>query len=289
MKRSPLLYYLLFLFLLVIAVVPAGAFPYINYITPSSGPDNGVVTVTIVGSGFDSGSTSVYLTPADNCDPSIKIYGTIKSRTPNTMTAAFSLSGKTTGRYTMWVNSPTSLGEDDKGSLFRAFEIYKGTGSIKTTTTTKTKTTTVRTTETRGDGENSVFFQTDPDGATIFLNGDEVGMSTFTYYTNKEGVFDVLIKKTGYEDYPARLSIIEGKRVTFYAPLTQLSSSNTTTITTKTTGTPVKNATPIRKSTLKIPTPMGTDPPVTEESPADPAFALGAVVLGILIFVIRRR
>jgi len=48
----------------------------------------------------------------------------------------------------------------------------------------------------------------------------------------------------------------------------------------------VKTNTTIRKSTLKIPTPLGTDPPVTEESPADPALALGAagIVIGLAVF-----
>jgi hypothetical protein len=52
---------------------------------------------------------------------------------------------------------------------------------------------------------------------------------------------------------------------------------------------PVKTNTTIRKSTLKIPTPLGTDPPVTEESPADPALALGAAGIVIGLVLLRRR
>ena len=296
MKRSPLFFCLILLFLLGVAVIPAAASPSISSITPSSGPNDGRVDVTIRGSGFNSQST-VWLTPANKCDGENKIWGTIHSgRTPNTMTATFSLSGKTPAPYRLWVNSPYTddigFHDTDQSSCASTFEVYKGSGASSTTiptTGTTTVTATVTTSATSGEGENSVFFETNPPGATIFLDHNFIGTSTFTYYTNKEGVFDVLIKKTGYEDYSARLTIIEGKRVTFYAPLTQLSSSNSTTITTKTTGTPVKNVTTIQKSTLKIPTPLGTYTPPPEESPADPALALGAAALVLALVVIRRR
>ena len=211
------------------------------------------------------------------------------------MTATFSLRGVTPAPYRMWVNSPftddAGFHPTDVGPYATTFEVYKGTGTSTTATTTGTTavTATVTTSATSGEGENSVFFETNPPGANIFLDHNFIGTSTFTYYTNKKGVFDVLIKKTGYEDYSARITIIEGKRVTFYAPLTQLSSSNSTTITTKTTGTPVKNVTTIQKSTLKVPTPLGTYAPPPEESPADPALALGAAALVLALVVIRRR
>jgi hypothetical protein len=295
MKRFPLLVCLILLFLLVVAGIPAAASPTISSVSPSSGPNNGVVTVRIIGSGFNSEHATVWLTPSNKCDPETKIYGTIKSRSENTMTATFSLNGKTPAPYTMWVNSPVTDpfggGEiDDLGPLHAAFEIYKGTGTTYTTTTTTTTVTaTVTTTATPGDGENSVFFETNPSGAKIFLNGNEVGTSTFTYYTNKAGVFDVVIKKDGCEDYAAKVSILEGKRVHFYAPLTQLASGSTTSVTTHASGTPAKTVTTIQKSTLKVPTPLGTFAPAAEESPVDPALALGAAGIAIGLVMFRRR
>lgn len=292
MKRFPL-FVCLFL-LLVMVGIPAAASPSISYITPSSGPNNGVVAVTIIGSGFTSEHAAVYLTPANKCDGTNKLYGTITSRSENTMTATFSLNGKNPAPYTMWVNSPMAdpWGReiDDVGPLHAAFEIYQGTGTTYTTTTTTTSVTaTVTTTATPGDGENSVFFETNPPGATIFLNGDEVGTSTFTYYTNKEGVFDVVVKKNGYDDYAAKVSILEGKRVHFYAPLTQNASCVTISVTTPASGTPAKTVTTIQKSTLKIPTPLGTFAPAAEESPVDPALALGAAGIAIGLVMLRRR
>ena len=116
-----------------------------------------------------------------------------------------------------------------------------------------------------------------------------MGTSAFTYYTNKEGTFGVVVKKTGYEDYTAQVTILEGKRVRFYALLTQSNPGSTPSSTTPSSGTPGKTVTTVRKSTLKIPTPLGTDPPVTEESPVDPALALGAAGIAIGFVLLRRR
>ena len=41
------------------------------------------------------------------------------------------------------------------------------------------------------------------------------------------------VKKTGYEDYEAKVVILEGKRVHFYAPLTLLSPTPSTPVTTQ--------------------------------------------------------
>jgi hypothetical protein len=291
MKQFPLLLCLFLLFLLVVAGIPAAASTSISYFTPSSGPNDGDVAVTITGSGFNA-NTTVWMTPANYCDPNYKIWGSIRSRSDNTMTVRFSLSGKTPGPYRMWVNSPLTNAygtTDDEATHATVFEIYKGTGRTYTTAATTVTTTTVRTTATSGDGENSVFFETNPPGATIFLNGNEVGTSTFTYYTNKKGVFDVVVKKAGYQDYQAKVTILEGVRVHFYAPLDQLVSGSLTSGTTPASGTSAKPVTTIQKSTLKVPTPLGTFAPPPEESPVDPALALGAAALVLALVVFRRR
>lgn len=296
MKRSLLFVCLILLILLVVAVIPAAASPKISSITPSSGPNDGVVTITIMGDAFgDHGD--VWMTPSTICDATNKVYGTSCTWTPTLITCKFPIRGqKPLGLYTLWVNSPyiSKNGDeiDDEAPLHAAFEIYQGTGKTSTTTTTTTTTSvtkTIRTTETPGNGENSVFFETNPPGARIFLNGNEVGTSTFTYYTDKEGVFDVVIKKDGCEDYAAKVSILEGRRVHFYAPLTQLASGSTTSVTTPASGTPAKTVTTIQKSTLKIPTPLGTYASTAEESPLDPALALGAAGIAIGLVMLRRR
>jgi len=286
------------LLLLVAAGVPlVAATPTVTSVRPVSGPNNGDITLTITGTGFDSNST-VWLRKC--VYPSATIDGTILSLSKTQIKARFPLDGKYVGDYDVRVNTPlysgTLTSAWDIGILTAGFEVYKATGSSSSTTTSTTTEETVATTATTvSSGENSVFFQTEPSGAEIWLDGEDVGTSTFTYYTTHEGTFDVVVKKIGYEDYAAKVTILEGKRVSFMAPLTPLSSSSTTTVTTKSSATPGKttpsgkNTTAIPKSTMKIPTPWGTDPPVTEESPVDPALALGAAGIAIGFVLLRRR
>lgn len=294
MKRSPLLYCSIIVLLLLIAGIPAAATPAISGVSPSSGPNNAVIKLTIRGQDFNNAG-SVWMTPSSYCEPSNRIEGTGCKWTPTSITCDFSLKGKEIGPYTLWVRSPIAQANGDllpyDAPLHSGFLIFQGTGTVSPTATTKkpTVTKTVTTEKTSGEGDNSVFFETNPDGATIFLNGIEVGMSTFTYYTTREGVYDVAVKKNGYQDYAAKVVILEGKRVHFYAPLAELAPGSATPVTTSASGTPEKNVTSVQKSTLKIPTPLGTFDPVTEESPADPAIALLAAGIMILFVLFRRR
>jgi len=297
MKRLSLYVCLVLLLLLISAGIPiAAASPVITGVSPSTAPNTGGTwTLKITGTGFDS----VTLVRLNKCrlktgsTGEVPFPGTINSKSSTTITATFDLTGKVVGDYDLSVNAPYD-GHDDWGDASAAFTIYSASGKTPTATATavpgKTAVTTATTVST---GDNSVFFQTDPTGAEIWLDGEDVGTSTFTYYTNHEGTFDVVVKKIGYEDYTAKVTILEGKRVSFMAPLTPLSSSDTGSVTPKSSATPGKtsgkNTTTVPKSSLKVPTPWGTDPPVTEESPVDPALALGAACIAIGFVLIRRR
>jgi hypothetical protein len=146
-----------------------------------------------------------------------------------------------------------------------------------TTTTTTTATTTP------GRTGGSIYFETNPPGATIWLDNIELGTSPFTYYSDKTGILDVRVRKRLYEDYTDKVVVIEGERVLFYARLTPISGE----ITEETTPpAPVRTVTTLSTSTIKIPTPWPTS---SQESPLDPAVVIGAAAIGIGIFVIRRR
>jgi hypothetical protein len=226
-----------------------------------------------------------------------KLDGTITNVRPDQITARFSLAGQLAiiDDYDVKVTKPSIIlpGQTEVAELDQAFKVYKQSGSTTYTTTTTSPgtTTTETTTTTSPDGENSVFFETSPSGAEVWLDGNDIGTAAFTYYTDRDGTYDVVIKKTGYEDYAAKVTIIRGQRVHFYAPLTQLEFNSTKPSATLTSGSPVKNVTTIIKSTRKMPTPLGTDDPSTtaEESPADPSLALGAACIAIGLVVIRRR
>jgi hypothetical protein len=144
-------------------------------------------------------------------------------------------------------------------------------------------TTTITTTTAPGRTGGSIYFETNPPGATIWLDNIELGTSPFTYYSEKTGTLDVRVRKRLYEDYTDKVVVIEGERVVFYARLTPVSSDMTDETT---PAAPVTTATTISTSTIKIPTPWPTSSPA---SPVDPAVVIGAAAIGIGLFVIRRR
>jgi len=129
----------------------------------------------------------------------------------------------------------------------------------------------------------SIYFDTNPPGATIWLDNVELGTSPLTYYSEKTGILNVRLQKKWFEDYTDKVIVIEGKRVVFYARLTPVSN----VLPDETTAAaPLKTATTISTSTMKIPTPW---PSASPESPVDPAVVIGAAALGTGLFVIRRR
>jgi hypothetical protein len=139
------------------------------------------------------------------------------------------------------------------------------------------------TTTTPGMTGGSIYFETNPPGATIWLDNIELGASPFTYYSEKTGTLDVRVRKRLYEDYTDKVVVVEGKRVVFYARLIPVPSyipEQTTPVI------PVTTTTTISTSAITIPTPWPTSSP---QSPVDPAVVIGAAAIGIGFFAIRRR
>jgi len=289
MKRSSLFICLVLILLLVMAGIPiASASPKITGVSPSYAPNEGHWQITITGSDLKDVQTvrlnKCIIKTGDSSEAPFT--GTFSVKGDSRIVATFDLTGKKVGQYDVSVNAPHD-GSDDWGYK-EAYHIYSASSSTPTATkTTGTGTTTEPTETASGEGDNSVFFESTPTGATIFLNGEEIGTTTFTYYTNRDGTYDVLVKKLGFEDYNARVTILRGKRVHFSAPLTQLSAGSTPVIT-GASGTPIKTVTTNKKVTIRL-TPLGTFEPTPEESPSGPATVLWAVALGIVLLVIRRR
>lgn len=157
------------------------------------------------------------------------------------------------------------------------------TSANDTETTIITTATTAPTTTTPERTGGSVFFDTEPAGATIWVDNSQIGTSDLTYYSPKTGPLEVLILRKGYEDFTATVTVEEGRRIEFFARLTPLPRgiADETPI----TAAPVTTATTIRKSTLDIPTPW----PASTQSPVDPAVITLAAAAGLMFFVIRRR
>jgi hypothetical protein len=300
MKRFPLLVCLVLLLvmagipLVVAESIPTDMSPEVVSVSPQTGPNNGVVTITLYGSKLNQGS-SVMLS---SCTTGDIIHGTDIIASGTSLTASFSFHGERPTQYNVMVNSPFTdpfgnYHADNPGGRSKAFSTYQSSVT-PTTATTATGTTTVTTTAPPSSGKNSIFMETNPNGATIYVDGKEVGTSSFSYYTDNDGVFNVVAKKAGYEDFAGQVTVVEGgPRARFYGLLVPLSSTDgtvtTTTSSTYSSSLPVSAATTIRKSTLKIPTVLGTFATPTEETPGDPAIVLWAAGIGMIFVVIRRR
>jgi hypothetical protein len=159
-----------------------------------------------------------------------------------------------------------------------------GIASADSATNTTTTNITVNATTTTPEKEGgSIFFDTIPSDATIWLDNVNIGTSPFTYSSDKSATFIVLVRKKMFEDYTGTVTVSDGKRVVFYARLTPVSHALAEE---NTYVAPVTTATTIRKSTMNIPTPW---PTTTPQSPLDPALVIGAAALGTGFWVIRRR
>lgn len=256
MKRSPLLICLVLLLLLVPGGVTAAdtIAPTLRSITPSSGETNTTVSITsLTGTNFSSGA-GMRLKSSSSKD----IAGSdISVKNGTQIVGIFNLYKQAPGDYQVCVYNSAS--------------IYACGLTFTITTPGETVT------------SSSVFFETYPTGATIWLNGTKVGTSVFTYHNATPGTYKVLVQKSGYEDYTGSVTVKEGTRVNYYAQLTPLGAG-----TAAATATPVKTATTIRKSTMIVPTTWPSATP-TAESPVDPALVIGAAGIGIGLVVIRRR
>lgn len=318
MKRFTFPVCLVILLLLVPSVAAIG--PAISGVSPVSGPNNGVVILTITGTGLDT-ATMVRLNKCalkTGGSSQAPFAGTVISKSATSITARFDITSKLPGSYDVSISAPYE-GLEVWGIASGAFSIYAASGSTPPAVyTTLPVTAVVPTATTAPPGTNSVFFETYPPGATIFLDGENVGTTPFIYYTNHKGTFDVLVRQDGYEKYEAKVTILEGRLVHFVAPLT-VYSSTPTTVTTTTSPTTVKTTAPatttttpgttappsgttapspgtttttpektpaFRNSSITIPTPWATDPPAAPKSAVDPALATGAVIIGTVLVVI---
>jgi hypothetical protein len=237
--------------------------PTLSSISPSSGDTNTTVTISsLVGTNFGS-AAGIRLRRSSYND----IIGSVSSLNADhtVIAGSFNLNNQPPGAYQVCVYNDASI------------YICGLTFTITSPYDTSTN--------------SSVYFETNPTGAAVYVNGTKVGTTPFTYYNATPGTNKVLIQKNGYKDYGGYVTVITGKRVTYYAQLA-LPGADTTAatpvVTAYTYTTPVKTVTTIKKSTLKVPTTYATAT-TAADSPVDPALIIGAVGIGLGLVVVRRR
>lgn len=317
----------LFILLLVLVPhVPAAIGPSITGITPISGPNNGVVTITVTGTDLDT-TTVIRLNKCaartgSTGQPAFS--GTILRKDADSVTASFDLRGKVAGPYDVSLNAPWQ-GQEAWAVAYGSFSVYQGSGQPDpVVTVTIVPATTTATTAPTPQGKNSVQFESSPPGAAISLDGERIGTTPFVYYTDRDGTFNVVAWKEGYREYESRVTIYEGRRVGFLAPLTALSAVTTTIPPATATKTPTAATTATTITTAKtsaaatttrtmagpttaataapgatgttytpvsivIPTSWPMDTTAPKKSPSDPFLAPGAAALAILFILTRRR
>lgn len=154
-------------------------------------------------------------------------------------------------------------------------------GSTAAADMTTALTTMVTAPETPRTG-GSVYFTTDPRGATIWVDDAELGTSDFTYYFDTPGTYTVRAWKKGYQNYTGQVTVTQAQRVIFEAVLTPVSYS---IVPESTTVRPVTTATTLPKSTITLPTPWPTSP----QSSPDPTGIFAMVLLAIGLAAARRQ
>lgn len=315
-RRLALLLLLLVLLPVLVPPVPAASFgPSISQISPISGPNNGVVTITVTGTGFSTLThirlNKCRLRTGGSSEPPFE--GTVISRSDTSVTALFNLNGKVAGQYDLSLDAPWN-GLDAWAVAGEAFTVYQGTGPAPVFTTIIPVTTTATTAPTP-QGKNGVMFESGPPGASVHLDGVKIGTTPFLYHTDRDGTFNVVFWKDGYADYETRVTIYEGRVVHCAAPLTLKSAVTTTAATTTattaattattrattaatpgtaavTTGTPQlppAATTAVPQISIPIPTPWPTDTPAAKKSPAGPLPVVGAAALATALVMRRRR
>src|SRR5208337_404310 len=222
-------------------------------ISPTSGTVNTTVSTTIAGTGFVVNAAKIRIYRSGNY-----IAGAVTATTSTQITGTFNLNQAILGSYNVCV-----LPDGTEASIICSptFTINSLSSAVN----------------------GSIYLQSSPSGASVYLSNTLAGTTTFTLYNVTPGGYQVLMEKSGYHPYTGTVTVTAGNQTTVYGNLAVLATATTATaIPAPTTYTPV----PTVKRTLKpTPTPWPSATP-TPASPVGPLAIIGAV--GIAILVMRK-
>ena len=153
------------------------------------------------------------------------------------------------------------------------------TVSDNATSTVSATLTALTTTTTETITNGSIYVESNPTNAAVFLNTEYQGKTPLTLSNITRGYYRILVQKTGYQDWSNRISVSLGTRTDVYATLSP-EVTDTTFVTTIPTATLLKTTTTI-KSTAKVPTPWPS--PSATTTPIEIVVIPGAVVLAYVV------
>jgi len=126
------------------------------------------------------------------------------------------------------------------------------------------------------DESGSIEVTSSPSSAKVYLDSAYVGITPHTQQNVTLGSHEILVSKTGYENWSERVTVRNGLTTSVNA---NLDVTQTAVATSQPTVTPTTSVT--KNSTIKVPTPWPTS--TTPASPLELPVVLGAIVLGFVV------
>lgn len=211
-------------------------------ISPTSARTNDDdVTVTVVGSGLsDIDNMYLYNRDYDN------ITAAITSHTSTRVIGKFDLGNTDIDNYDICV-------EDSAGTIKCGLDF-----------------------EILTDESGSIEVTSSPSSAKVYLDSTYVGITPHTEGNVSLGSHEILVSKSGYENWSERVTVKNGITTSVNADLDATQTAVATSQPTVTSTTSV-----MKTSTIKVPTPWPTS--TTPASPLEAPVVLGAIALGFVV------
>lgn len=137
--------------------------------------------------------------------------------------------------------------------------------------------------EVKTDKAGEIDISSDPTGAYIYLDSKYVGNTPYALTGITPGTHVIKVSKDGYTDWSEIVQVTNGGITTLKA---SLSAATTAVVTTIPTSTPTTAKTPLKVTTVKVPTSWGT-PATTKASPSEAVIIIGAICISA--FVLHRK
>lgn len=226
----------------------AGSTITLSSITPNNGLVNNTITVTsLTGTNFLSTAVMKLSRTGYNDIP-----GTVTSYSATQLTGTFNLNNQTPGTYQVCVSN-------DATTYVCGLPFVINTA---------------------GTVNGTLYVQSSPSGASIYVDSTYMGRTTTTLYNITPGSHTIHLLNSGYNDWSDTITVISGTITNEYATLTATDAAVTSTTTVPTT---IRTtAVTTKKSTYKMITPWPTNTP-TKASSAEPLVIIGAVGVGIIV------
>ena len=224
----------------------------LSAIAPTEALTNTTVSITsLTGTNFQDSATIRLRRTGYN-----DIYGAVSTLTSTKITGTFNLTNKVPGDYQVCVINPN------------ADAICDLTFTIDSPSTLT---------------NGSIYFETNPTGASVYVNNTYKGRTIFTLSDVLPGYYKVLIEEGGYQSYTEIVKVTSGTKSTVYAKLVASETATATTAPPVTAApTAVKTT---KKSTITTPTPW----PTATATPASPVGMLAIIGAICLAFIALRK